>query len=145
MTPFFSGYFNFMNKYFKNLSGLKKSIDELNLFDLPMVGIYKDKEYMAYTLSTLAGIEVEDLDDMEVEVEDFMQNTQPGKRDMRMDARANIKKGRERANVEIQRIRKDDEFARALNYAGGLVTDFRKGLKRIPVLESTEKVLSLFN
>ena len=41
---------------------LKRSIDDLDLFDLPMVGIFKDKKYTAYTLSTLAGIEVENLD-----------------------------------------------------------------------------------
>ena len=43
---------------------LKRSIDDLDLFDLPMVGIFKDKRYTAYTLSTLAGIEVENLDDV---------------------------------------------------------------------------------
>ena len=117
--------------------GLKKSIADLNLYDLPMVGIFRDKEYMAYTLSTLADIEVEDLDDMEVSVEDFLQNAQEGRRDMRMDARVNIKKGKERASVEIQRIRKDDEAARALNYAGALVTDFEKGLQRIPECKNT--------
>ena len=31
---------------------LKRSIDDLDLFDLPMVGIFKDKRYTAYTLST---------------------------------------------------------------------------------------------
>ena len=34
----------------------KRSIDDLDLFDLPMVGIFKDKRFAAYTLSTLAGI-----------------------------------------------------------------------------------------
>ena len=51
---------------------LKRSIDDLDLFDLPMVGIFKDKRYTAYTLSTLAGIEVENLDEMDVAVEDFL-------------------------------------------------------------------------
>ena len=32
----------------------KRSIDDLDLFDLPMAGIFKDKKYTAYTLSTLA-------------------------------------------------------------------------------------------
>ena len=116
---------------------LKRSIDDLDLFDLPMVGIFKDKKYTAYTLSTLAGIEVENLDEMDVAVEDFLQNTEEGKRDMRMDARINIRKGEERANIEIQRVKKEDEAARALNYSGGLITDFPKGLKKIPETKST--------
>ena len=116
---------------------LKRSIDDLDLFDLPMVGIFKDKRYTAYTLSTLAGIEVENLDEMDVAVEDFLQNTEEGKRDMRMDARINIRKGEERANIEIQRVKKEDEAARALNYSGGLITDFPKGLKKTPETKST--------
>ena len=116
---------------------LKRSIDDLDFFDLPMVGIFKDKRYTAYTLSTLAGIEVENLDEMDVAVEDFLQNTEEGKRDMRMDARINIRKGEERANIEIQRVKKEDEAARALNYSGGLITDFPKGLKKIPETKST--------
>ena len=116
---------------------LKRSIDDLDLFDLPMVGIFKDKKYTAYTLSTLAGIEVENLDEMDVAVEDFLANTEEGKRDMRMDARINIRKGEERANIEIQRVKKEDEAARALNYSGGLITDFPKGLKKIPETKST--------
>ena len=116
---------------------LKRSIDDLDLFDLPMVGIFKDKRYTAYTLSTLAGIEVENLDEMDVAVKDFLQNTEEGKRDMRMDARINIRKGEERANIEIQRVKKEDEAARALNYSGGLITDFPKGLKKIPETKST--------
>ena len=116
---------------------LKRSIDDLDLFDLPMVGIFKDKRYTAYTLSTLAGIEVENLDEMDVAVEDFLQNIEEGKRDMRMDARINIRKGEERANIEIQRVKKEDEAARALNYSGGLITDFPKGLKKIPETKST--------
>ena len=91
----------------------------------------------AYTISTLAGIEVDDLDEMDVSVEDFLFNTEKGKRDMRMDARVNIRKGEERANIEIQRVKKEDEAARALNYAGGLITDFPKGLKRIPETKNT--------
>ena len=116
---------------------LKRSIDDLDLFDLPMVGIFKDKRYTAYTLSTLAGIEVENLDEMDVAVEDFLQNTEEGKRDMRMDARINIRKGEERANIEIQRVKKEDEDARALNYSGGLITDFPNGLKKIPETKNT--------
>ena len=116
---------------------LKRSIDDLDLFDLPMVGIFKDKRYTAYTLSTLAGIEVENLDEMDVAVEDFLANTEEGKRNMRMDARINIRKGGERANIEIQRVKKEDEAARALNYSGGLITDFPKGLKKIPETKST--------
>ena len=116
---------------------LKRSIDDSDLFDLPMVGIFKDKRYTAYTLSTLAGIEVENLDEMDVAVEDFLQNTEEGKRDMRMDARINIRKGGERANIEIQRVKKEDEAARALNYSGRLITDFPKGLKKIPETKST--------
>ena len=116
---------------------LKRSIDDLDLFDLPMVGIFKDKQYTAYKLSTLAGIEDENLDEMDVAVEDFLQNTEEGKRDMRMDARINIRKGEERANIEIQRVKKEDEAARALNYSGGLITDFPKGLKKIPETKST--------
>ena len=109
----------------------KRSIDDLDLFDLPMVGIFKDKRFAAYTLSTLAGIEVDDLDEMDVAVEDFLSNAEEGRRDMRMDARINIRKGEERANIEIQRVKKEDEVARALNYAGGLITDFPKGLLEI--------------
>ena len=46
----------------------------MDLFDVPMVGVFKNKEYTAYTLSTLAGIEIDNLDDMEITVEDFMAN-----------------------------------------------------------------------
>ena len=116
---------------------LKRSIDDLDLCDLPMVGIFKDKRFAAYTLSTLAGIEVDDLDEMDVAVEDFLSNAEEGRRDMRMDARINIRKGEERANIEIQRVKKEDEVARALNYAGGLITDFPKGLKKIPETKNT--------
>ena len=115
----------------------KRSIDDLDLFDLPMVGIFKDKRFAAYTLSTLAGIEVDDLDEMDVAVEDFLSNAEEGRRDMRMDARINIRKGEERANIEIQRVKKEDEVVRALNYAGGLITDFPKGLKKIPETKNT--------
>ncbi|MGN0830529.1 MAG: hypothetical protein ACI4NI_04460 [Candidatus Ornithospirochaeta sp.] len=126
-----------MSEKTKENTPLKRSIGDLDLFDLPMVGIFKDKKYTAYTLSTLAGIEVENLDEMDVAVEDFLQNTEEGKRDMRMDARINIRKGEERANIEIQRVKKEDEAARALNYSGGLITDFSKGLKKIPETKST--------
>lgn len=34
----------------------KISIDDLDLFDPPMVGIFKDKRFAEYTLSTLAGV-----------------------------------------------------------------------------------------
>ena len=54
-----------MKKNKENIK-LKTSIDELNLYDLPMVGIFKDKRFTAYTLSTLAGIDVDDLNDMNV-------------------------------------------------------------------------------
>ena len=74
---------------------------------------------------------------MDVAVEDFLANTEEGKRNMRMDARINIRKGEERANIEIQRVKKEDEAARALNYSGGLITDFPKGLKKIPETKST--------
>ena len=80
---------------------------------------------------------------MDVAVEDFLQNTEEGKRDMRMDARINIRKGEERANIEIQRVKKEDEAARALNYSGGLITDFPKGLKKIP--ETKNKVIFICN
>ena len=90
----------------------KMTIAEMDLFDVPMVGVFNNKEFTAYTLSTLAGIEVDDLDDMVITVEDFMANPEQGKRNMRMDARVNIKKGEERANIEIQRVKKDDEAAR---------------------------------
>ena len=36
----------------------------------------------------------------------------------------NIRKGEERANIEIQRVKKEDEVVRVINYAGGLITDF---------------------
>lgn len=111
---------------------IKTSINDLDLFDLPMVGLFKYKEYAAYTLSILAGIDVTNLDDMEVTVEDFMSNMDYGKRDMRMDVRINIRNGEQRVNIEIQRIKKDDIDARALFYGGGLATDFAKGLKAIP-------------
>lgn len=125
-----------MKKNKENIK-LKTSIDELNLYDLPMVGIFKDKRFTAYTLSTLAGIDVDDLNDMNVVVEDFLSNAEEGRRNMRMDARVNLKGRGERSNIEIQRIRKDDETARALFYAGGLLTDFPKGIKKIPATKNT--------
>ena len=126
----------YLNKVIEK-TPFKRSIDDLDLFDLPMVGVFKDKRFAAYTLSTLAGIEVDDLDEMDVAVEDFLSNAEEGRRDMRMDARINIRKGEERANIEIQRVKKEDEVARALNYAGGLITDFPKGLKKIPETKNT--------
>ena len=115
----------------------KFTIAEMDLFDVPMVGVFKNKEYTAYTLSTLAGIEIDNLDDMEITVEDFMANPEEVKRNMRMDARINVKRGEERANIEIQRIKKDDEPARAPFYAGGLVTNFSKVLDKIPETKNT--------
>ena len=82
----------YLNKVIEK-TPFKRSIDDLDLFDLPMVGIFKDKRFAAYTLSTLAGIEVDDLDEMDVAVEDFLSNAEEGRRDMRMDARINIRKG----------------------------------------------------
>ena len=114
----------------------KRTIDDLDLFDTPMVGIFKNKKYTAYTLLTLAGIKVKNLDDLEIKVEDFMANPDKGKRNIRMDARINIKNSNTRANVEIQRIRNGDELARALNYASFLVSDFPKGLETIPATEN---------
>ena len=98
--------------------------------------IFKNKKYTAYTLLTLAGIKVKNLDDLEIKVEDFMANPDKGKRNIRMDARINIKNSNTRANVEIQRIRNGDELARALNYASFLVSDFPKGLETIPATEN---------
>ena len=115
----------------------KLTIDDLDLFDVPMVGIFRDKRYTAYTLSTLAGIEVKNLDDMDVTVEDYLENPRKGRRNMRMDARVNINDGKERANIEIQRVKNGDELARALYYANGLATDFRRGLKKIPATRNT--------
>ena len=58
---------------------LKRSIDDLDLFDLPMVGIFKDKRFAAYTtLSTLTGIEVKDLDEIKVAVKDGLDSMNPG-------------------------------------------------------------------
>ena len=114
----------------------KRTIDDLDLFDTPMVGICKNKKYTAYTLLTLAGIKVKNLNDLEIKVEDFMANPDKGKRNIRMDARINIKNSNTRANVEIQRIRNGDELARALNYASFLVSDFPKGLETIPATEN---------
>ena len=114
----------------------KRTIDDLDLFDTPMVGIFKNKKYTAYTLLTLAGIKVKNLNDLEIKVEDFMANPDKGKRNIRMDARINIKNSNTRANVEIQRIRNGDELARALNYASFLVSDFPKGLETIPATEN---------
>ena len=42
----------------------KFTIAEMDFFDVPMVGVFKNKEYTAYTLSTLAGIEIDNLDEM---------------------------------------------------------------------------------
>ena len=82
----------------------QRTIDDLDLFDTPMVGIFKNKKYTAYTLLTLAGIKVKNLNYLEIKVEDFMANPDKGKRNIRMDARINIKNSNTRANVEIQRI-----------------------------------------
>lgn len=119
------------NKEKPKTSRPKTTIDELDLFDVPMVGVFKNKDYAAYTLRTLAGIDVKNLDDMSVRVEDFLENTKKGKRNMRMDARIDIK-GQSRSNIEIQRLRKGDELQRVLNYTGGLLTDYPRGLKSIP-------------
>ena len=56
----------------------KRSIDDLDLFDLPMVGIFKDKRFAAYTtLSTLTGIEVKDLDEIKVAMKDELDSMNP--------------------------------------------------------------------
>ena len=113
----------------------KFTIAEMDLFDVPMVGVFKNKEYTAYTLSTLAGIEIDNLDDMEITVEDFMANPEEGKRNMRMDARINLR-GNIRADIEIQKFRNKDELERALYYLGGLLVDFSKGIENIPQTRS---------
>lgn len=134
---FFISYVFIMNhNNYVLLKKPKRTIDDLDLFDTPMVGIFKNKKYTAYTLLTLAGIKVKNLNDLEIKVEDFMANPDKGKRNIRMDARINIKNSNTRANVEIQRIRNGDELARALNYASFLVSDFPKGLETIPATEN---------
>ena len=45
----------YLNKVIEK-TPFKRSIDDLDLFDLPMVGVFKDKRFAAYTLSTLAGM-----------------------------------------------------------------------------------------
>ena len=50
---------------------------------------------------------------------------------MRMDARINLR-GNTRADIEIQKFRNKDELSRALFYLGGLLVDYRKGLKKMP-------------
>ena len=50
---------------------------------------------------------------------------------MRMDARINLR-GNTRADIEIHKIRNKDELSRALFYLGGLLVDYRKGLKKLP-------------
>ena len=45
----------YLNKVIEK-TPFKRSIDDLDLFDLPMVGVFKDKRFAAYTLSTLAGV-----------------------------------------------------------------------------------------
>ena len=50
---------------------------------------------------------------------------------MRMDARINLR-GNTRADIEIHKFRNKDELSRALFYLGGLLVDYRKGLKKLP-------------
>ena len=48
-----------------------------------------------------------------------------------MDARINLR-GNTRADIEIHKFRNKDELSRALFYLGGLLVDYRKGLKKQP-------------
>ena len=67
----------YLNKVIEK-TPFKRSIDDLDLFDLPMVGIFKDKRFAAYTtLSTLTGIEVKDLDEIKVAMKDELDSMNP--------------------------------------------------------------------
>ena len=66
----------YLNKVIEK-TPFKRSIDDLDLFDLPMVGVFKDKRFAAYTLSTLAGIEVKDLDEIKVAMKDELDSMNP--------------------------------------------------------------------
>ena len=67
----------YLNKVIEK-TPFKRSIDDLDLFDLPMVGVFKDKRFAAYTtLSTLTGIEVKDLDEIKVAMKDGLDSMNP--------------------------------------------------------------------
>ncbi|MGN1189291.1 MAG: hypothetical protein ACI4SL_02725 [Candidatus Ornithospirochaeta sp.] len=101
------------------------------MYDLPLMGIFEyNKEFTAYSLKVLAGIDVVNIDEMQVKVENFLAPAKDG-RAMRMDARINLL-GDIRTDIEIQKFRNKDELARALYYLGGLLVDYRKGLETIP-------------
>ena len=112
-----------------------KSLEDLNMYDPPLMGIFEyNKTYTAYSLKVLAGIEVDDMEDMFVKVENFLAPVKNG-RSMRMDARINLR-GNIRADIEIQKFRNKDELERALYYLGGLLVDFSKGIENIPQTKS---------
>lgn len=103
----------------------------MNMYDPPLMGIFEyNKKYTAYSLKVLVGLDVEEPAKMRVKVENFLTPNKNG-RDMRMDARINLR-GNTRADIEIQKFRNKDELSRALFYLGGLLVDYKKGLKKLP-------------
>ena len=80
-----------------------KSLEDMNMYDPPLMGIFEyNKTYTAYSLKVLAGIEVDDMEEMFVKVENFLAPVKNG-RSMRMDARINLR-GNIRADIEIQKV-----------------------------------------
>ena len=103
----------------------------MNMYDPPLMGIFEyNKKYTAYSLKVLVGLDVEEPDKMRVKVENFLTPNKNG-RAMRMDARINLR-GNTRADIEIQKFRNKDELSRAFFYLGGLLVDYKKGLKKLP-------------
>ena len=108
-----------------------KDINDMNMYDPPLMGIFEyNKKYTAYSLKVLVGLDVEEPAKMRVKVENFPTPNKNG-RAMRMDARINLR-GNTRADIEIQKFRNKDELSRALFYLGGLLVDYKKGLKKLP-------------
>ena len=108
-----------------------KDINDMNMYDPPLMGIFEyNKKYTAYSLKVLVGLDVEEPAKMRVKVENFLTPNKNG-RAMRMDARINLR-GNTRSDIEIQKFINKDELSRALFYLGGLLVDYKKGLKKLP-------------
>ena len=110
---------------------IKEKIRNLTLFSPELVDAYRNKEFTAYTLEALSVIELDDkmFKDMRIDVEEWR-----GKLDDRRGSRFDvlISFPSHRINIEIQKLRNNDEINRATFYMGKIATDIRKGLKRIP-------------
>ena len=106
-----------------------EDVSNMTLFSDAMTVAYRDKTYTAYSLESLLGMKVSDSmkDEMVVHAENWLKRLE--NRDACLDVV--IEFPSERIHIEIQQLKRKDGIPRSMFYLGMLLSDIRKGKKRI--------------